>query len=137
MLCGKLFGQICGGTVGIGMVNKLRRVNAIAADVRRRNAHLKSTVRILAIALVVIGGFDVITTNAALAAGHLEGNPLLREIQADLGPWWSAPKIGLHLALAFLILWLPSRRMISMARLVNFAYFAIIVNNLYYAGWLT
>ena len=109
----------------------------MAVEVRRNNVHLVTTARILAILFVVVAGFDVISTTAALAAGHVEGNPVVREIQASLGAWWSAPKVGLHLALGLLILWLPSRKMISMARLVVVGYIAIIINNFHIAGWLT
>ena len=90
----------------------------------------------LSLFLVVVAGFDVVSTNAALAAGHVEGNPLVKEVQTHLGVWWSAPKIGFHLMLALLILWLPSRRMVSMARIVVFGYLAIVFNNFYFAGWL-
>ena len=115
----------------------LRLLNGKAAKLRCKNAHLVTTARILSLFLVVVAGFDVISTNAALAAGHVEGNPVLRAIQADLGPWWSIPKVGFHLMLGLLILWHPSRKMISMARLVIVGYMAIIINNFYFAGWLT
>ena len=118
-------------------MKKLRRLNVIAAEVRRKNGCLVTTARILSICLVVVAGFDVISTNAALAAGHVEGNPVLRDIQAYLGAWWSMPKVGFHLILGLLILWLPSQKMVSMARLVIVGYFAIIINNFYLAGWLT
>lgn len=90
----------------------------------------------LSIFLVLVAGFDVISTNAALAAGHVEGNPLMREIQAQFGAWWPTPKIGFHLMLGLLVLWLPSQRMVSMARLVIVGYLAIVLNNFYFAGWL-
>ncbi len=118
-------------------MKKLRRLNAIAAEVRQKNAHLVTTARVLSFLFVVVAGFDVISTNAALAAGHVEGNPVLRAIQADLGVWWSIPKVGLHLILGLLIVWHPSRRMVSMACLVIVGYVAIIINNFNYAGWLT
>ncbi len=118
-------------------MKRLRRLNVIAAEVRRKNVHLIATARILSIFLVIVAGFDVITTNAALAAGNVEGNPAVRELQALFGAWWSAPKVGFHLMLGLLILWLPSRKMVSMARLVIVGYFAIIINNFYFAGWLT
>ncbi len=118
-------------------MKRLRHLNAIAAEVRRKNKCLVTTARIMSIFLVVVAGFDVISTNAALAAGHVEGNPALREIQDHFGAWWSAPKVGFHFMLGLLILWLPSRKMISMARVVVVGYFVIIVNNFYFAGWLT
>ncbi len=119
------------------MTKRLRSISQKAAKARCENAHLVTTVRLLSLFMVIVAGFDVISTNAALAAGHAEGNPVIRAIQADLGTWWSIPKVGLHLALGYLVLWHPSRKMISMARLVIVAYIDIIINNFYFAGWLT
>lgn len=117
-------------------MNRLRRLNLKAAVVRRNNTDLIATARMLSIFLVVVAGFDVVSTNAALAAGFVEGNPVMREIQTHLGAWWSTPKIGFHLMLGLLVLWLPSRKMVSMARLVVVGYLAIVANNFYFAGWL-
>ncbi|MEE8333704.1 MAG: DUF5658 family protein [Alphaproteobacteria bacterium] len=117
-------------------MKKLRRLSEIAAEVRQRNQHLCLSARLLALMLVVVAGFDIISTNAALAAGHLEGNPAVGYFQDQLGTWWSVPKIGIHLLLAMLILWLPSRKMILMARVVVVGYLAIVFNNFYFAGWL-
>jgi len=89
----------------------------------------------LFLSFVVVAVIDVVSTNAALAAGHVEGNPLIRELQASLGSWWPVPKIAFHLALGLLILWLPSRKMMSMAGLVVVGYVAIIINNFHFAGW--
>ena len=115
----------------------LRLLSGKAAEVRCENSHRVTTARILSLFFVVVAGFDVISTNAALAAGHMEGNPFLRAIQADFGTWWSIPKVGFHLLLGLLILWHPSRKMVSVARLVIVGYVAIIINNFYFAGWLT
>ena len=122
---------------GDGAMKRLRRLNVKTAKLRRKNAHLVTTARVLSILLVVVAGYDSISTDAALAAGHMEGNPLVRELQAHLGAWWSAPKILFHLMLGLLILWIPSRKMISMARVVVVGFFAIFINNAYFAGWLT
>ncbi len=119
------------------MMKRMKLLSGNAAEVRCNNAHLVTTARILSLFLVVVAGLDVISTNAALAAGHMEGNPVLRAIQADLGAWWSIPKIGVHLILGLLILWHPSLRMVSMACLVVVGYIAIIINNFHIAGWLT
>ncbi len=115
----------------------LRLLSGKAAEVRCENSHRVATARVLSLFFVVVAGFDVISTNAALAAGHMEGNPFLRAIQADFGTWWSIPKVGFHLLLGLLILWHPSRKMVSVARLVIVGYVAIIINNFYFAGWLT
>jgi hypothetical protein len=120
----------------VGVMNRLRRLNKIAAKVRRNSLHLLPAAKMLSFFLILVAGMDVISTNAALAAGHVEGNPIIQEAQTHLGAWWSAPKVGFHLLLALLILWLPSRKMVSMARFVVVGYLAIVFNNFYFAGWL-
>ena len=102
----------------------------------RNNMRLRYWGRVLATVFVIIGGLDVISTNAALATGHIEGNPLIRSLQADLGSWWSLPKMALHLFLAYLILWIPSKRMLATGSLVSAAYFLLLLNNFYFAGWI-
>ncbi len=89
----------------------------------------------MALAMVIMGGLDLVSTNAALAAGQLEGNPLLRSIQMDLGSWWSLPKMAFHLALAYLVLWIPSKRMLATGAVVSVAYVLMIANNFHWAGW--
>ncbi len=101
----------------------------------RNNLRLRYWGRVLAAVFVIIGGLDVVSTNAALAVGHFEGNPLIRSLQADMGPWWSLPKMALHLFLAYLILWIPSKRMLATGSLVSAAYFLLLLNNFYLAGW--
>ncbi len=101
----------------------------------RRNSRLRYWGRVLATVFVVIGGLDVVSTNAAIAAGHFEGNPLVRSLQADMGTWWSLPKMAFHLSLAYLILWIPSKRMLAIGSLVSAAYLVLLVNNFYLAGW--
>ncbi len=86
-------------------------------------------------AMVILGGLDLLSTNAALAMGHLEGNPLMRSLQVDLGSWWSLPKRAFHLALAYLVLWIPSKRMLATGALVSVAYVLMVANNLHWAGW--
>ena len=68
----------------------------------RADKRLKRAGRVLATVILILGGFDVISTNAALATGQIEGNPLIRSLQAGMGIWWSLPKIAFHLALAWL-----------------------------------
>jgi hypothetical protein len=57
-------------------------------------------------------------------------------IQSAFGNWWSIPKVAVHLVLAVFVLWLPTRKMLSVARIVVIGYAAIALNNLYLAGWL-
>jgi len=101
----------------------------------RNNHRLRSWGRVLALAMVILGGLDLVSTNVALAAGQIEGNPLLRSIQLDLGPWWALPKMAFHLALAYLVLWIPSKRMLATGALVSVAYVLLVANNLHLAGW--
>lgn len=101
----------------------------------RNNKKLRYWGRLLALAVVIMGGLDLISTNAALAVGQLEANPLLRSIQGDMGYWWSIPKMAFHLALAYLVLWIPSRRMLATGAVVSVAYVLLIANNFHLAGW--
>ena len=105
------------------------------AHTSRNNHRLRSWGRVLALAVVIMGGLDVVSTNAALAAGQLEGNPLLRSMQIDMGYWWSIPKMAFHLALAYLVLWIPSKRMLATGAVVSVGYVLLIANNLHLAGW--
>jgi len=91
--------------------------------------------RLLALIFVVTGSLDIVSTNVALAAGHIEGNPLVGSLQDSLGAWWALPKYLFHLALAMLILWIPSRRMLKTAAAVNLVYVAIVLHNFYVVGW--
>ncbi len=90
----------------------------------------------LAAVVVVVGGLDLVSTNAALGAGHFEGNPLVRSLQADMGPWWSLPKMAFHLALAYVVLWIPSKRMLATGAAVTTVYAFFVLNNFYLAGWV-
>ncbi len=71
--------------------------------------------RSLSLLFVVMGSLDVVSTNAGLAAGYVEGNPVMRLMQDQLGAWWAAPKAAGHLALASMFLWLPTRRLLAVA----------------------
>ena len=99
------------------------------ARASRNNATFRKTGRILAVMLVILGGLDVISTNASLASGNSEMNPLITSLQIEFGNWWSLPKIMAHLLLAYFILWLPSRRILRAARIVVIGYMAIVSGN--------
>ena len=45
------------------------------------------TAGVLAVLIVVIGIFDVISTNVTLAAGNVESNPLVLWVQHHLDEW--------------------------------------------------
>ena len=112
-------------------LNLARRI----ARTSRHDHRLRRWGRVLAFTMVIVGGLDLVSTNVALAAGQIEGNPLLRSMQLDLGSWWSLPKMAFHLALAYLVLWIPSKRMLATGAVVSVAYVLLVANNLYLAGW--
>ena len=114
------------------MLLKLARHIAFNSQNNRR---LRSWGRVLALTMVIVGGMDLVSTNAALAVGQIESNPLLRSMQSDLGSWWSLPKMAFHLALAYLVLWIPSKRMLATGVVVSVAYVVLVANNFYLAGW--
>jgi len=107
-------------------------------ELRRRAAESRQgpravgMARVLALLIVLVAGLDVVSTNMALAAGHVEGNPLIAALQASLGPWWSGPKVAFHLAIAYFVLWLPSRKMLAMSCFLVTGYALIAVNNIYW-----
>ncbi len=106
---------------------------ALKAERSRDCAALRHTGFALAALLLIAGGMDTASTNVALAAGFVEGNPFVGSMQTTFGSLWIMPKIALHLATAYLVLWLPSRRMIRCARLVVAGYAVIVFNNLWIA----
>jgi len=101
----------------------------------RSDGQLVRWARLLALVFVIAGSLDIVSTNAAVAAGHVEGNPLVGSLQDSLGPWWALPKYLFHVVLAALILWIPSPRMLKVAAAVNLVYLAIVLNNFHIAGW--
>ncbi len=100
----------------------------------RSNGRLMRWGRMLAITLVVLGGFDLFSTNAALAAGHIEGNLFVRSLQTAMGSAWAFPKMAFHLALAYLVLWMPSKRMLATGAVVSAGYMLLVLNNFYLAA---
>ena len=93
------------------------------------------TAGVLAVLVVVMGIFDVISTNVTLAAGNRESNPLVLWVQHHLGFWWFIPKIMVHFLLALVILWLPTQRMIWNARIGVVIYTLVVANNFHLAAW--
>ncbi len=100
-----------------------------AALCARSNVDLARWGRVLALFLLMLGGLDAASTNVALAAGHFESNPLMRFLQADMSFWWSFPKMGGHLAIAFLILWFPCKRVLASATMLSALYVLLVINN--------
>ena len=118
------------------MLKRIQRLRDYGATCRRdRGCH--GTALLLATLIVFVGVFDVVSTNASLAAGNAEANALVASFQQDWGALWFVPKITIHAALAVLILWLPSRRMIRNARVGIAVYAVIIASNFHLADWTT
>ena len=116
------------------MVKRIRKLREYSAKCRRESAWHGTTL-VLAVLIVFVGVFDVVSTNASLAAGNSEANVLVASFHEDWGAWWFVPKILIHVALAMLILWLPSRRMIRHARIGIAIYAVIIASNFHLADW--
>ena len=105
-----------------------KRVNREAAELRAMSRRTRLA-RVLALLFVVVGSLDVVSTNAAQAAGFSESNPVMRLMQEQMGVWWAAPKMALHLVLASMILWLPTHRLLSAAGVMTVLYVAMVTHN--------
>lgn len=94
-----------------------------------RGKSAESTTYFWAAMIVVIGVFDILSTNTMLAAGFHESNPLIAWVQTHTGAWWVLPKIAVHAGLAWLVLRWPTRRMLRNARIGVAIYALVILNN--------
>ena len=106
-----------------------------AALCARHNVDLARWGRVLALFLLILGGMDAASTNVALATGHIESNPIMRSLQMDMSFWWSFPKMGAHLAIAFLILWFPSKRVLASGTMLSALYVLLVINNAVLVSW--
>jgi hypothetical protein len=43
--------------------------------------------------------------------------------------------MAFHLALAYLVLWIPSKRMLATGAMVSVAYVLLVASNFHLAGW--
>jgi len=118
------------------MPTRIQRLRAYSARCRAENTR-HGTVLLLATLLVFVGVYDIVSTNASLAAGNAEANGIVAAFQRRWGDLWFIPKLVAHLALATVILWLPSRRMIRHARIGIAIYAVIIATNFHLADWAT
>jgi Domain of unknown function (DUF5658) len=59
--------------------------------------HARFSMRISALAIAIVQLLDVATTNAALASGGAELNPIMRLSMAELGSLWWLPKAAIAL----------------------------------------
>ena len=116
------------------MLRQIRKLRNYSAKCRQDRTY-HGTALLLAVLILFVGVYDVISTNAALAAGNWEVNALVASLQRVWGDGWLIAKIIIHGALAVVILWLPSRRMIRNARLGIALYALIIASNFHLADW--
>ena len=116
------------------MLQHIQKLRDYSAKCRRDRAH-HGTALMLAALVVFVGVYDAVSTNASIAAGGEEANPLMATIQQGWGQWWFIAKLTIHAALAVVILWLPSRRMIRNARIAVALYVVVIASNFHLAGW--
>ncbi len=91
--------------------------------------------RVLALFLLILGGLDAASTNVALAVGHIESNPLMRSLQADMSFWWSFPKMGAHLIITFLVLCFPCMRVLASGTMLSALYVLLVINNAVLVNW--
>jgi hypothetical protein len=84
--------------------------------------HACCLMRISAVAIAVVQLLDVATTNAALASGGAELNPIMRLSMAKLGSLWWLPKAAVgFFILAYVFSGLtrtPPRRIIALTEIV-------------------
>ncbi len=114
------------------MLTRIQRLRDYSARCRADRTH-HGVALLLATLIVFVGVFDVVSTNASLAAGNREANGIVASFQNNWGDLWFIPKLLAHVAMAALILWLPSRRMIRNARVGVAIYAVIIATNFHLA----
>lgn len=90
----------------------------------------------IALLVVAVGIFDAISTNAGLLVGAIEANPLMAFAQSALGDMWVAPKIGLHLVTALIVLMRPTRAVFACVGTVVAVNAYVVFNNFAIVGVL-
>jgi hypothetical protein len=87
---------------------------------------------ILLLSALLLGYFDLVTTNVALSHGLSELNPLMLLAQEWLGVWWLIPKLGL----TFVAMWFLSRsnNTFKIALVVAFLFTPVLNNLIFIAG---
>lgn len=86
----------------------------------------------LAIGIVLVGLLDVVSTDIALThGGAYEANPLIRSLMTSLGVFWVAPKMILHGALGYMVIWYPNRITLAVMTVVAGLVALAAANNFY------
>lgn len=89
---------------------------------------------LVALAVVLIGILDVVSTNAGLLAGAVEANPLMALAQEVFGWWWFAPKLALQFVTVAILLMHPVRAVLSCVSAVIVFNTFVVLNNFAIAG---
>ena len=96
--------------------------------------HARFLMRICALTIAIVQVLDVSTTNAALASGGTEVNPLMRLSMANLGSVWWLPKAATALfILAYVFSGLtppPTRRIVALTAIVLAVSALVVANNI-------
>lgn len=103
---------------------------ALEAASSRRNATLRVLGVTIAALIILVGAFDVVSSNAVLGAGSgYEINPLLRWTQSNWGAWWFVPKMLFHATVAAMVMWFPNRVVLMLVSPVVFLTAFVVWNN--------
>ena len=74
------------------MRNRIQRLRDYSARCRADNTQ-HGTALMLATLIMFVGVFDVVSTNASLAAGNAEANGIVASFQQNWGALWFIPKL--------------------------------------------
>lgn len=89
--------------------SKLSDLDTLAREARQ-NPGAMAWARWLALAIIIVGLLDCVSTELALASGHArEANPVVRALLETVGVYWLLPKMAVHGALAGMSVWYPNR----------------------------
>ncbi len=91
---------------------------------------------LLAVAVIVVGLLDVVSTNAGLLVGAVEVNPIMAMTQAAFGYWWFAPKLVLQLVAVAIVVLNPVRPVFVCVGGVAVVNAAVVANNFAIAGMI-
>lgn len=89
--------------------SKLEELNELAREARL-DQRAVAWARWLALAIIIVGLMDCVSTELALASGQArEANPVVRAMLETIGVFWLLPKMMVHGALAGMSVWYPNR----------------------------
>lgn len=86
--------------------------------------------RILSFLIIIVGVLDAVSTNAGLKVGGYEMNPVIRFIMLHIGEMWVAPKLLVHVWLAFMVLWFPNKATLLLMMFAMFLTLIAVFGNL-------